>query len=169
MNDVYEEILVKKKKTGADTAKKLGLIAAVVLLAAIGFLFIPLMLLPAAILAILSYYLILWLNVEYEYLYVNGDIDVDKILNRTRRKKVGSFDLANLEYVAPTGSHELDTYLSRPDKSELDFSSGEDNAKTYTAVYVMDKGTKLVKMELTDTILQDLRRQAPRKISRECL
>lgn len=26
------------------------------------------------------------LNVEYEYVFVNGDLDIDKIMNKARRK-----------------------------------------------------------------------------------
>ncbi len=170
MGDVYEEILIRKEKTGADTAKKIGLIAAVALIAVVGVMYMPLLIVVAIAAGAGAYYLIQGLNVEYEYQYVNGDFDVDKIMNMSRRKKAGSFELANLEYIAPSASHELDSYMQRKALKVIDYSSGKENAKTFTAVYNGEGGAQAVIFEdLTEEIFKDLRRQAPRKVSRECL
>ena len=84
MNDLYREILVKKKSTGADTLKKAGLIALTVLLAAAGLLIHPLLLLVAVGAGILTWFISTGLDLEYEYHYVNGDIDIDKIMIKQR-------------------------------------------------------------------------------------
>ncbi len=170
MGDVFEEILISRKKTGADTAKKIGMIAVVVLIAAVGVLFMPLLLIVALLAGFGAYYLMQNLDIEYEYQYVNGDIDVDKIMNKSRRKKAGSYDLANLEYIAPSSSHELDSYMQRGGIKVIDYSSGKGAEKTVTAVYNGEGGLQAVVFEgLTETIFKDLRRQVPRKVSRECL
>ena len=33
-------------------------------------------------------YLFRSMDIEYEYLYINGNLDVDKIMSKSRRKKV---------------------------------------------------------------------------------
>ncbi len=166
MGDMYQELLIKKEKTGADTLKKAGLIFLVILLAGAGLFIRPIFLLAALGMAIASFYLMQSLDLEYEYLYVNGDLDIDKIMNKTRRKKAASFDLANLEILAPAASHSLDAYVNKRDVRCLDFSSGNSHAALYKGVYHDEKGMQIVVLELSSDILEDMRRRAPRKVER---
>ena len=48
MNELYKEIMVKRKTQPIDTAKKAGMIALVVLSFLVGFLFIPIMMIGTA-------------------------------------------------------------------------------------------------------------------------
>ena len=154
MNDLYQEILVKKKASAKDTALKILVIAVTVLVLAAGVLFLTPLLLVGLVLCFVDF--------EYEYLYVNGDIDVDKIMSKSRRKKVASFSKDNLEVMAPTGSAVLNDYLNGA-KVE-DYSSGEENASTWTLVYSGDKSKTAAILELPDELSEDMRRYAPRKV-----
>ena len=50
-------------------------------------------------------------NAEYEYSYVNGSLTIDKIMAKSVRKNVGSFDLTRATLVAKVNSQEaLGTY-----------------------------------------------------------
>ena len=167
MNELYREILVKHTPTSADTLKKAGVIALTVLFAAAGFLLHPLFLLGAVGAGVLAWFVITGLDLEYEYLYVNGDFDIDKIMNKQRRKRAASYNLEEMELIAPSGSHDLDPYQSRG--TVRDYTSGNPQIKTYTAVYNKNGEITLVKLELEEDILGDLRRLAPRKISRDIL
>ena len=159
MNDLYQEILVKKKASAKDTALK---ILVIVVLAA-GVLFLTPLLLVGLVLCFVDFYFLLpQFDLEYEYLYVNGDIDVDKIMSKSRRKKVASFSKDNLEVMAPTGSAVLNDYLNGA-KVE-DYSSGEENASTWTLVYSGDKSKTAAILELPDELSEDMRRYAPRKV-----
>lgn len=168
MNDFYREILVKRRSTSADLLKKTGLIILTAAAMLAGLFIHPLMLIVGVALCVVSWFLITGMDVEFEYLYVNGDIDVDRIMSKSRRKRVGSFALEDMEIIAPSASHELDSYLAKAPKV-LDYTSGEGSKPTYTAVYRADGGVRLVKYEFEKDVLQDIRRLAPRKISRECL
>ena len=163
MNDLYQEIMVSRKQTSADTMKKVLLIVATAILAAAGILITPIALLAAIVVGILSFYLISGLNVEYEYQYVNGDIDIDKIMNKSRRKKVASYAANELEIAAPSNSHELDSFRNNNSIQIKDYTSGE-GKPAWSLVYNTEKGRVLATMELNDVIMQDLRRIAPRKI-----
>ena len=169
MNELYKEIMVKRKKQPIDTAKKAGMIALVVLTFLVGFLFIPIMMIATVALAVLAWFVITGLNLEYEYLYVNGDIDVDRIRNRERRKRVGSYELVNLEMLAPSSSHDLDSYKNMKNAKVIDYSSGEEQAKTYTAVYTNEANMQIITLELPKEVVDDIRRRAPRKVSRDAL
>ena len=109
MNESYVEQLIKQKTTLPTMVKR----AAISLLILLGLLLcwlsiaaIPLLL---ALIA-LTVWLLRRTSLEYEYLYYAGDIDIDKIMGRQKRKRVLSTDIKNLEVLAPTGSVELQRY-----------------------------------------------------------
>ena len=79
MSDLYTEEIVKKEKTMKDTVIRVLLIAgtavAVLSLMVLGWLSIILII----AFAVADYFVLPTLELEYEYLYVNGEIDIDKI------------------------------------------------------------------------------------------
>ena len=163
MSESYVELLVKKKKTPKDSILKGLMIAGIVILVLIG-LVIPLVLIAASALGVLAYFKMPGLDLEFEYLYVNGELDIDKIMSKVKRKRVGSFDISKAEMVAPVKSHELDYYRQSKDLKVVDCSSGEDHANVYGMVIKDEKGMKLVLFEPNQEILDDMRRIAPRKV-----
>ena len=163
MSESYVELLVKKKKTPKDSILKGLMIAGIVILVLIG-LVIPLVLIAAIALGVLAYFKMPGLDLEFEYLYVNGELDIDKIMSKVKRKRVGSFDISKAEMVAPVKSHELDYYRQSKDLKVVDCSSGEENANVYGMVIKDEKGMKLVLFEPNQEILDDMRRIAPRKV-----
>ena len=167
MGDVYKEILVKQKKTSMDVIKKVLMNAAIILLAAAGifFHFAFLLLATAGIFAFS--YLSAGLDREYEYLYVNGDFDIDVIKNKQRRKRVASYPLAQLVMAAPVGSHDLDSLTAAGNVTTRDFSSGQEEDKVICLVYDMDKGREMALMNIDEDVIRDIRRREPRKVSRD--
>lgn len=164
MNDGYEEILVKRQKTPKDTIIK-GLVIGVVavLIVAGVLLFNPIFLVVGMIAGFLAYYLILPnFDLEYEYLYVGGDIDIDKIMAKRKRKRIASYSKDNLEVMAPTGSDHVASYIKNA--KVKDYTSADPEAKTWTLVYGGENSTEVVRLELTQEIAQDMRRFAPRKV-----
>lgn len=164
MNDGYEEILVKRQKTPKDIIIR-GLIIGViaVLIVAGVLLFNPIFLTVGLIFGLIAYYLILPnLDLEYEYLYVGGDIDIDKIMARRKRKRVGSYSKDNLEVMAPTGSDHVASYIKNA--KVKDYTSADPEAKSWTLVYGGENSSEVIRLELTQEIAQDMRRFAPRKV-----
>ena len=164
MNDGYEEILVKRQSSAKDTILKALVIAVAVAPVVYGvvFAFLPAILIGIVLGFVGYYFLLPMLDIEYEYLYVGGDIDIDKIMSKRKRKKVASYNKDNLEILAPTGSDQLASYMK--EGKVLDYTSGDPGVKTWTAVYGSEKEAAIVKMELTEEIAQDMRRYAPRKV-----
>ena len=81
MSDVYTEILVPKKVTAPDIFVKVILILLTGASIAAGVIVRPAFLIAAAVFLLLDILLIPRLSVEYEYLYINGELDVDKIFS----------------------------------------------------------------------------------------
>ena len=46
--------------------------------------------------------------VEYEYIFTSGDVDIDRIMEAKKRKRVISFSTNDLYMLAPEGSYYLD-------------------------------------------------------------
>ena len=164
MSDLYTEEIVKKEKTRKDTVIRVLLIAgtavAVLSLMVLGWLSIILII----AFAVADYFVLPTLELEYEYLYVNGEIDIDKIMSKQKRKRVFSGDVASLELLAPSQSHELDHYRTRTDIKKNDFSSGKKDAKTYTMILKIDQGMEMVIFEPGEVMLKDMKRMAPREV-----
>jgi hypothetical protein len=166
MGDSYREILIKKETTSADRLKKTGLIVLIAALLAGGILITPILLLAGVAAAVAAgIWLFPRLDVEYEYLYVNGELDVDVIYSRQKRKKAGSYDMRELEILAPAQSHALDSYMQSGSGKLRDYTSGSQDAQAYILVLNQEKGRAIIKVELDDEIIADIRRMAPRKVN----
>ena len=100
--DNYSEQLVPRVSTGADKAKKIAISVAAILLAsmlmwlAIVFSFFSLILLVFVVLGG-SVWIISNMDVEYEYIVTNDELDIDKIIGRRKRKRMITLDLRSAE------------------------------------------------------------------------
>lgn len=100
--DNISEQLVARSNTGADKAKKILisvgsiLIATVLMWLAIVYGIYTLILLVFAILYG-GVWLVSNMNVEYEYIITNDELDIDKIIGRRKRKRMITLDLTKTE------------------------------------------------------------------------
>ena len=164
MGDSYREIMVKRETSAMDQVKKISLIGLTVFMFAAGIFITPLLLLAGLALAIVCYFIVPGFDLEYEYLYVNGELDIDKIMSKQKRKKCASYDMNLLEIMAPSNSHALDSYRNKKDIKIRDFTSRRQDVLSYTLIFNLEKGQELVKVELDEAIVGDIRRIAPRKV-----
>ena len=81
-------------------AKALAVSAAIVFFIDAVF-FMAIMLIPALILGAAGFFLSRAWNYEYEYVYVNGDFTISKILHKSRRKDVFHADRTDFEEIVP--------------------------------------------------------------------
>lgn len=164
MNDLYKEILVKQQNTQGAVLKKYGIIALTVLLAAGGLFISILLLIPAVAAGIGAFFILSRFEKEYEYLYVNGDFDVDVIYNMQKRKRIGSYDAEALVAFAPEKSSHLDEFRNQ-NLPVRDYTSHTGQAPVWCGIYTTDGGKELVRFEFDDEeLVTDLRRKAPRKV-----
>ena len=160
MSDFYTEQLVKRKTTAAVTIQKAALIAVTIVSFLLIFL-IPFAIIVPVVLIVVDVIMFKRMNLEFEYLYVNGDLDIDKIMSKEKRKRAYSMNVKDLEVIAPMGSHELDPYQNL---KPVDFSSGEEDHKKYVMVVAQNGKTEKVIFEPNATILDGMRLLAPRKV-----
>lgn len=160
----YGECTVVRKATTKDFVIKGLLIAGASLLTFLGVL-VPFLLLVAAI----AWYLIFafWsrFNVVYEYVFVDGQIDFDKILGGNARKHIKRIDLDTAIVVAPQRSHALDGYKHLQGKP-FDYTSLDPERENLVYV-IVNKGktdNEIIRFEPDESMLALMKKKAPRKI-----
>lgn len=164
MSDMYSEIMVKRITPTSDKVKKAALIGGTAVCFAAGVVIAWPLLLAAVVLGIITYLMIPRFDLEYEYLYVNGEIDIDKIMGKQKRKRCASYDIENLEIMAPSNSHALDSYVNNKDIRIRDYTSLDPQVSSYSLVFNQEKQRELVKLELNENVVGEIRRLAPRKV-----
>ncbi|MEE0421224.1 MAG: DUF6106 family protein [Lachnospiraceae bacterium] len=164
MSDLYTELLVPRRATAGDQVLKAVLIAVTVLSGIVGLFITPIGFLFLIGFAVLDYFKLPALNLEFEYLYVNGELDVDKIMSKQKRKRAGSYEIEKAELIALWKSHDMDYYRQGNKGKVVDYTSRTDESKVYAMVYNGDKGMEIILLELNDVMLKDIRRIAPRKV-----
>ena len=160
MSDYYTEQLVKKQTDTKDIVTKVALLMITLLSVLIVFVF-PLGLIIPILAIILDIIMFRRLNVEYEYLFVNGDLDIDKIMNKAKRKRLFSMNVEDLEILAPADAPELRPYQNIKTKN---FCSGSGQAKVYALVRVEKGEMEKILFEPNDTIIEGFYMKAPRKV-----
>lgn len=171
MLDGVVECLVERKKTGKVYVIR-GLVFFVdsILLALSVFIFLFLtafsatIFIFAAIGALITWLAIRSTNIEYEYSFFENELTIDRIVNKSKRKRLKSFDLSKMELMAPAGSKRLG---GNPDNNrrKLNFSALDENYINYVIVVLDDMGTET---ELTFTpnekLIDVIKRKYPRKV-----
>lgn len=123
MADTYIECLVRVKQSMIAKFIKTVLIMIAVVFVLFTFI-IPLAMIVALIFGIGAYMFNLRTNLEYEYLFLERELTVDKIMAQTKRKRVGVYSLDRIEVLAPINSYHLDDFKNRTVKT-LDLSDKE--------------------------------------------
>lgn len=106
--DNYSEQLVAKVRTTADNVKVVAtiLLSALAAAAAVFFALVTGFGL-LIVLGIAAFFFGIWLvngmNVEYEYIVTNTELDIDKIIGKRKRKRMINVDLTRTEDLAPLG------------------------------------------------------------------
>ena len=164
MSELFKEHLVKKEPTAKDTLLKFGSIILTILFLAAGLLLHPIFLIPGIVLGIVAYVVILPnTDLEYEYLLVNHSLDIDKVMAKSKRKKLKSYDLSGADIIAPLNSSRMDYYNSNTNMKVLDFSSGNPEHKRFAFVIRDDGAATKVIFEPDEAMATTLRQSMPNK------
>ncbi len=160
---LYSDTYVHSRLTQQKLMMRRLMIAACVILPVIGILFFRSIIVTflAVVLDIVMIYFLPNKNIDYEYVFVDGQIDFDRIIAGNSRKNMRRADLENVEIVAPENSHSLDSFR----KLALeDYSSRADEDKHYIMVVHGDKGNFQIRFTPDEKLLEQMRMKARSKI-----
>lgn len=106
------------------------------------------MLFVAVALAVTGFFLFRSWRYEYEYVYVNGEFDISKIIRKCRRKDVYHVDRPDIT------SFLQGRVPQKEGKRVKDFTSGRPNAEVYT---IYAKG-EVVYIEPSDEFVEEMKK-----------
>ena len=165
MSDTYVECLIKAKTSGLAKFGKVVLITLTVIFVLAVFLLPPLMIfafIGALITGVGAYFLNLFTDLEYEYLYLDKELVVDKVMAKAKRKRVATYQLDRIEILAPVKSYHLDNYKNRNAKQK-DYSIGEvlQPDRRYAMYY---EGGEKILLSPSEELIKVMKNVAPRKV-----
>ncbi len=162
MSDVYVECLVKAKSSAMGKFFKFVLIAATVVFGLMSLAGMLIAVLGAVATGVGAYFVHLNTDIEYEYLYLDKELSVDKVMAKSKRKRVGTYTIEKMEAFAPIKSYHLDNYKNRTVK-EVDYSIGEELMpdKRYALYY--EGGVKVI-LSPSEELVKAMKSVAPRKV-----
>ena len=156
MNDALYELIVARKPKAYDLVIRILVIFLIIAVGLGGMLFIGMTaFLIAVFIAVLAYYFIFpRLNVEYEYILLNHDMQIDAIYNKAKRKSLMNIDIQSAEIIAPKKSPRLSSM--HPDKV-YDYSSGRDASKVYEIHIPMDQKNVCICIEPDEKMIDHMK------------
>lgn len=164
MNESYAEAGVKRKKTAKTTGMKVGIIAGLSLVLILGITLLQTLLVLLAIIGfVISYSYFPRFNVEYEYIFCDGQLDFDKIMGNVKRKTALRIDFDKVDIMAPAKSHALDSYNNMQLKVK-DFTSLVPEAKAYAIIYNNEKEKYKILFEPNEKMIACIKQKTPRKL-----
>lgn len=163
--DNYCEQLVEKVKTGSDIARMV-LVSLGLILGASAFMFLSiyfgisaLVIFSVGLLA-LGVWLVSGMNVEYEYIVTNNEMDIDKIVGRRKRKRMITIDLSK-----------ADDFGGYPPKEDIDAdttvhaTSGLEKNAHYLLVQHDDYGKVKVIFNPNEKLREAIAQELPKALS----
>jgi len=145
MGDVFKEQLVKRQPSTKDYILKtligLGFIAVTAALIYVsqnlGFVLVP-------VLLFMFFNPYGRFNIEYEYVFTNGDLDIDCIANKSKRRNVLSVDVRSVELMTRIGNGDYSGTFAKAQVTR-DFSGGKGKENTFIfLVQYEGKKTKVI-------------------------
>ena len=165
MGDTYVEQLVKKESSGSQVGLRVLTIAVSFFVTYICMVWIGIIaLIPLFALAYLVYYVFQMTSIEYEYIFVNGDLTIDAIFGGNKRKTVASYDLKKCELLAPVTSTYVAGYHRNTQMKTFNFTSGTVDDDAYIVIISYGAGNAKVYFEPNETMVKAMQTALPNKI-----
>ncbi len=163
MNDSYVECMVARKSSPLMGVLKyiIYILTGVSVIGVVAGYYI--FIVTLIIFGLLAYFAVPNFELEFEYLYLDREISIDKIMSKQKRKKVRTIELSKMEYLCPINSHQLDQYKARNVKMS-DYSSKDENARIWVIVYKDQNTEELIGIEPNEEMLKAVKNVYPRKV-----
>ncbi len=166
MSDVFLEQLIKKREDNKTRLKKFAVLVPAIVIAIVIykisfsiFLFVA----PIAFFLILRF--LNRQNIEYEYIFTSGELDIDKIINKTSRKHILSINVREFSIMVKKDLEKDYPELNKFDKV-YDYSSGSNNDNIYIAMYRYDGYSIRLIFEPNEKLISAIRMYIPNKLKK---
>ena len=104
--------------------------------------------------------------VEFEYSYFEGEVRFAKVINKSRRKSIVSYQMDEVVIIAPAGDRSVYNYENDSTFKVRNLTSGDKDTKVYIMVVKGEKGMELVRFEPDEEILGEICKKYTHKVKR---
>lgn len=163
MGEVYHEHMIKRRMTAVGICARILMILLCIASVLLAGIFGPIAFLLGVAFAYATRYVFQATDVEYEYMYLSGECQIDKICGKMRRKGCGKIELEKVDIIAPEGSPLLEEYEKQVYKLR-DFSSLEPDTDKYVVFQRNDSVLIKVIFEPNEDIIKEMQMMSPRKV-----
>lgn len=161
--DKVVEKLVKKKRNAKDIGMQLLIGISGLIVCYIANLFMPklgMISMSIILLAIwFTYKGIMWFNIEYEYTYVNGDMDVDKILGKNARRPFLKIPLERVVLVARMDNNEAKKLMYTSKRYNI--CENAENEQNLAVIYNGEKEREAVVIDFNEEVYASYKELIP--------
>lgn len=166
--DIFVEWMIKRKKTAFDYIKIVLSVIGIALMIAMILLYMVIggyfeFLIACGIIYIL-YRVIVGTRIEYEYSFTNGSLDVDRIINAQRRRRVTTLNARNIDVMASIKSDDFLKYKTDSGIKKIYACTSLKDEGVYFILYDDDKGRKLLVFSPNDAIKDGFKKFNPQKV-----
>lgn len=161
MNEFYMEQLVPRKTGDVKRVLVKNIVLGITIATLVAMFIIPILVFLFAILVIVDIILYRTGDIEYEYLYLNGELDIDKIIAKQKRKHAFTLNMNDVIVIAPMESAEVRPFQNL---KVIDYSSGKGGPSVYKAVFSKDNQNMSILIEPNEMLLNGMKMVAPRKV-----
>ncbi len=165
MGDLHVEQMIKKNNTIETTIIRLCSIVSGILVMYIALVLIGIISLVLGFAIVYGiYYLFLMTNIEYEYIFVNGDLVIDTIYGQNKRKRNGTYDLKKCEIIAPISSTYAAGFHKNNNLKSMDYTSGLGQDNVYLIAVGQGDGNTKIYFEPNRDMLEAIKTSVPNKL-----
>jgi hypothetical protein len=163
-NDIFKEQLVARKNNGKDTLKQIGIVLLGVILIFVGSITIPSLFVPIVLVVGVAVFVIIKrFNLEFEYIFTNGELDIDKIYNKLKRKHTLTIDVRRFIVMIQMTNPSLKSEIGNISKV-IDYGKGQITESSYAAIYEDDGKRVQLIFDPNETLIKGIHTYIPRKI-----
>lgn len=163
MNETYHEHMIKREKSVVDIAVRVFFVLlCFVPIILIMYISSFVLIVEIGVIA-LAWYMFVLTDVEFEYLYLSGECQFDKICGKRKRKGCGKIEMEKVEIIAPEDSEELEQYEKQTYKLR-DFTSYRKDVDRYVAFQRNNSTLIKVIFEPSEDIINEMQIHSPRKV-----
>lgn len=102
---------------------------------------------------------IMWFNIEYEYTYINGDMDVDKILGKNARRPFKRIALDRVVLVARMDNNEAKKLMHTSKRFNVCENEADEN--NLVIIYAGEKEREAIVIDYNEEVYQSYKELNP--------
>lgn len=172
--DVFLEYLLQKRPTAKDTLKKVGIVLLACFVSLVIFFIFNMTVLAkfigaySLLLVVGAFYgayiLVRDTNLEYEYIFTNGDLDIDKIKGRKTRKRMTSLQCRGIECMAKIDDPMHKSEFEAEGMEKIDAVYDAQAGGIYGVIYQYKDKRTLLRFQPPEKLVEAMKKFNPRNV-----